>query len=514
MKKKNILMVLAMLIVSVAYSQSVYYYTNGEKRYLRLEDNRRFVLVKTSDTTAFKRNCSILESTAMFFKPLILSDTSFMTEDFSWSIVDVDGKDVFVNVDLEYDAPFFIAENNEVVGLSHLFYVQLHDLEDTSLLRAIANNYKVEILGHNVYMPLWFTLACSNESLGNALEMANIFYESGFFEAAEPDIMVEGLLQCVNDPLFSQQWGLQNIGQDGGTEGVDIHYCSAQELTKGESYIKVAIIDEGVDLQHEDLPNITSSYDLFDHQSQDEIYGPHGTACAGIIGASADNNVGVAGISPNCQLMSIVTDFHINADVAQRMANGIEWAWRHGASVISNSWTIKNIPVGLINTAIQDAVSQGRNGKGCVIVFSSGNENHSYVEYPSSNENVISVGAIDRCGNRCVRVDVGYSCDYWDSYHLGSSYGQNLSVVAPGVSVPTTDRSGFLGYTTNDYRLDFLGTSSACPHVSGIAALMLSVDSNLLWTDVRDIIELTAQKVGNYEYEEDGVHTNGKWNEQ
>lgn len=59
MKKKNILMVLAMLIVSVAYSQSVYYYTNGEKRYLRLEDNRRFVLVKTSDTTAFKRNCSI-----------------------------------------------------------------------------------------------------------------------------------------------------------------------------------------------------------------------------------------------------------------------------------------------------------------------------------------------------------------------------------------------------------------------------------------------------------------------
>lgn len=109
MKKKNILMVLAMLIVSVAYSQSVYYYTNGEKRYLRLEDNRRFVLVKTSDTTAFKRNCSILESTAMFFKPLILSDTSFMTEDFSWSIVDVDGKDVFANVDLEYDAPFFIA---------------------------------------------------------------------------------------------------------------------------------------------------------------------------------------------------------------------------------------------------------------------------------------------------------------------------------------------------------------------------------------------------------------------
>lgn len=62
-------------------------------------------------------------------------------------------------------------------------------------------------------MPEWFVLSCDNESKGNALEMANSFYESGLFAAAEPDLMEDMLIQCVNDTYFPQQWALQNTGQ-------------------------------------------------------------------------------------------------------------------------------------------------------------------------------------------------------------------------------------------------------------------------------------------------------------
>ena len=112
---------------------------------------------------------------------------------------------------------------------------------------------------------------------------------------------------------------------------------------------------------------------------------------------------------------------------------------------------------------------------------------------------------MDRCGFRCVRIDVNLpSCELWDNYHPGSSYGNRLSVVAPGVHIATTDRYGYPGYSFSDYMEYFLGTSSACPHVSGVAALILSVDSSLTTNEVRNIIEQTAQKVGGYDKKSGG----------
>lgn len=112
-----------------------------------------------------------------------------------------------------------------------------------------------------------------------------------------------------------------------------------------------------------------------------------------------------------------------------------------------------------------------------------------------------------------------------DGEGWGGCYGNQLDIVAPGVLIPTADRQGNLGYnynnknndyTNRDFTKKFNGTSSACPHVAGVAALILSVNPNLTGQEVRDIIEKTAQKVRPdlYNYQSDQSHPNGTWNNE
>ena len=109
------------------------------------------------------------------------------------------------------------------------------------------------------------------------------------------------------------------------------------------------------------------------------------------------------------------------------------------------------------------------------------------------------------------------SCDgenWW-----GSNYGSALDVVAPGVKIYTTDISGSKGYNSSsgengDYNTNFNGTSAACPHVAGVAALVLSANPSLSAQEVRRIIESTAQKVGNYNYSYNSNRPNGTWNNE
>lgn len=68
----------------------------------------------------------------------------------------------------------------------------------------MASDNRITIIGNNEHMPLWYTLACTNEYSGNTLEMANRFYESGKFAAAEPNFLIENMIDCVNDTYFSQ----------------------------------------------------------------------------------------------------------------------------------------------------------------------------------------------------------------------------------------------------------------------------------------------------------------------
>lgn len=408
------------------------------------------------------------------------------------------------------------------IGLSHLFYVKLKKEQDIILLNELAKTKNVKIIGQNDFMPLWFTLSCSKESDGNALQMANYFYETGLFVASEPDFLVDDL---IHNPNYTDQWGLNNTGQCGGTVGLDIKAPQAWNITKGQN-VTVAVLDHGIELNHPDLLNMSPlSFDTESNTSPSLVLGNHGTACAGIIGA-ADNSIGSVGVASNCTLMSISNSLSGTPNSRQVRANGINFAWQNGADIISNSWG-SAVQYQIIDDAIDNALNQGRNGLGCVIVFSSGN-NNSNVSYPAnSNPDILAVGAMNQCGQRKSPT----SCDTETAW--GSNFGNELDIVAPGVLISTTDRQSNNGYNPNlpihnlaggtlvssdysdrDYTRWFNGTSSACPHVSGVAALVLSVNPNLTVQEVNNIIENTAQKVGGYTYSNNSSRPNGTWNNE
>ena len=286
-------------------------------------------------------------------------------------------------------------------------------------------------------------------------------------------------------------------------------------------------------MAHPDLQaNILPGYDASGNNSNgDPVWSSdnHGTPCAGIIGAVKDNGIGISGIAPSCKIIPIHTSNITGGLPSDYATNSIDWAWRNGADVISNSWRVP--PYTPLTTAINNAVSNGRGGKGCVVVFASGNDNSS-VNYPASLSNVIAVGAMSPCGER---KSPG-SCD---NENWGSNYGNELDIMAPGVLVPTTDRTGSNGYNPNipihtrnvpasktpkrttdytdrDYTVWFNGTSSAAPHLAGVAALILSINPTLTQNEVRNILEQTAQKIRTdlYTYSSTSGRPNGIWNSQ
>ncbi len=225
-------------------------------------------------------------------------------------------------------------------------------------------------------------------------------------------------------------------------------------------------------------------------------------ALAGVVGATRNNGIGISGIAPDIQLMSISTSLANNVLSRHYRGVGINWAWQNGAAIINNSWGASvNEPS--INNAIQNAVNQGRNGLGSIVIFSSGNGSSNSIEYPSNNPLTISIGAINR---NAIRANF-------------SSFGTGLDVVAPGVSITTTDRQGSFGYNTNLGDIGNFttleGTSYAAPQVAGIAALILSINPNLTLQQVRNAIESSAEKVGNYTYTlGSGEQPNLTWNDQ
>lgn len=405
-------------------------------------------------------------------------------------------------------SPCFKSAKGQRMGLSNNLYVKLNKASDIDILYDEAARLNLEVLGHNEFMPLWFTLSCGKTTKINALNASNLLYETGLFESAEPAFMYHDLLSSA-DPYFPNQWGLKNTGQYGSAyAGIDIKAEQAWAITSGSPGIKVAVFDHGFEMNHPDLQANTygTGYDAYTGTSPSVVRGNHGTACAGIVAAVQNNNLGVSGVAPTSKLISVSITLD-NADTPQMLANGFNWAWQNGADVISNSWG-NYAPSSIIEDAITETLTKGRGNKGTVVVFAAGNGNDITVGYPgNSNPLILVVGAVSPCGER---KNPG-SCDGED---WGSSYGYPLDVVAPGVKIPTTDRQGANGYNGTNYKLDFNGTSSACPGAAGVAALVLSANPSLTVQQVTDIIEESAQKVRTdlYNYAPSRSRKNRLWN--
>ena len=315
----------------------------------------------------------------------------------------------------------------------------------------------------------------------NTLEIANDFFETDMFIFSEPDFMQKTIL-FTNDPLYNDQWSLNNTGQSGGSSNSDIDIENAWQITKGREDIKIAVVDEGIDLTHPDL--INKLLPGFDASGNGTNGGPvnagtHGTNCAGIVGAEADNSIGIAGVANECSIIPVSFDV-VNAFDSE-VVDAIDWAWDSGeADVISNSWG-RAVPSSSIDLSIFNASTLGRDGLGSVVLFAGGNENESSVAYPANLPSIIAVGATDMCDER------------WDPSPCsgpgvlgGSNRGTHLDIVAPGVRVKTTHNGG--GY------VDFTGTSAATPIAAGAAALVLSVNPCLTKNKVKQILELSCDK--------------------
>ncbi len=353
---------------------------------------------------------------------------------------------------------------------------------------------KKGLLGKKAYI-----LKLKQGSGKNVLDIANTLHLNPIVEFAHPNFL--RLLKpfaTPNDPLFPNQWSLNNTGQNGWTIDADIDAPEAWDISTGSSTVTVAIIDEGVDLTHEDLSaNMLPGYDATGQGSggAPNSWDGHGTSCAGIVSAVTDNATGVAGVNWNVKILPVRIAYSPSSckgcywiTFDSWIADGIQWAVDNGADVLSNSWG-GGTPSNIINSAIQYAKANGRGGLGSIVVFAAGNDNGA-VSYPATRPEVIAVGATSPCDERKSPT----SCD--GEWWWGSNYGPELDVSAPGVKIYTTDITGSGGYTAGNYISDFNGTSSATPHVAGLAALILSVDSTLSATEVETIIKNTADDLG------------------
>jgi subtilisin family serine protease len=495
--KIYILFIFFAAFISANCQSNYYYYYKGEKKYLNLDKTTANISVLNPFQKTSLNNLQL--------KPYALEndESQNLTSSFKYAKIEFQSEPTDIeyfqklntikgtsNVRTVY--PSFIGQDGTKIGLSDYLYVKLKNISDYNLLQQKTNQYNLSIIEQNQFMPLWYTLRCTENTLLSSLELASILFETSLFASSIPDLLVDDLVICTNDTDFWQLWGLNNTD----FPSFDINACEAWEITEGNG-VNVAVLDTGIELTHNDLVNNLSnlSYDSESNTSPSVInysnyWAAHGTNCAGVIGAEKDNNLQVVGVAPQSTLMSISNSFTNTPNSRIKRADGINWAWLNGADIINNSW-ISAVQYDVIDDAIDNALLNGRGGLGTVIVFGAGNNFGSPVSYPAnSNDDILAVGSITQTGSRS---------DF-------SNIGDELDVVAPGSFIHTTNWNN--GVQT------FSGTSMAAPHVAGTAALILSVNPCLSVQQVNNIIEQTAQKIDGYIYTTSSTHQNGTWNDE
>lgn len=326
------------------------------------------------------------------------------------------------------------------------------------------------------------SLAGSGSPVDNALL-------AGAVLQAVPDLYLRRVRASIppDDPRYGGQWYMKRIDVE-----------SAWRITMGEPSVTVVVIDNGCDLAHEDLSaGMLAGLDVVDNDD-DPSYAPgargneHGTACAGIIGARADNGLGIAGVCPHCTLrcVRLLTPddgaVPISADV-----RAFQFVIDTGAAVVSNSWGFgERITVpGPLRTAIEKVVDEGRDGKGALVVFAAGNDDRVLGdEEITAVRGVISVGALN----------------VFDEAASFSNHGPSLTLTAPAGTV-TTDITGAEGEDPGNYTAHFGGTSSAGPVVAGAAALLVAAAPDETGERLRSALVRTARPAP-YAVPDDGGH--------
>ncbi len=274
---------------------------------------------------------------------------------------------------------------------------------------------------------------------------------------AEPNY-IRHAMRTPNDPLVAEQWALNNI-----------QAYDAWDITTGEG-ILIAVLDTGVLSSHPDLSGrVLPGYNAINGSDRTEDDSGHGTAVAGLIAANTDNGAGIAGMCWNCSILPIkaLTARGQGTDLA--VARGIRWATDQGARVI-------NLSLGGSDDSrvLREAV-QYANSRGVLVISASGNERQqgNAVNYPAAYPEVLAVGGT---GNT-------------DTITGFSNTGDHLDLAAPSVGLWTTI-PGDREYGPPN------GTSFSSPYVAGTAGLVWTLRPDLANTDVKCILEASADDQG------------------
>lgn len=315
------------------------------------------------------------------------------------------------------------------------------------------------------------------------VSIPKLLIESGLFEYVEYEVIYR-TFSTPND-LHINQWHLKKIFAE-----------QAWDLQVGVSNIKIAIVDDAIDINHPDLKNVmyVNSGEIAGNGIDDDGNGyiddvngwnanykignpnppfnnrsdfTHGTHCAGIAAAQTNNNLGIASIAYNVSIIPVACSDSMSPGRVVGGYDGIIYAADAGAKVISLSWG------GSMYSSTGQIVIDYAINKGIIICAAAGNSNVSTKMFPAAFNGVIAVAASDNA----------------DKKASFSNYGNWVDITAPGVGI----WSSVTGFS---YLYDYLsGTSMACPLTAGLCALMLSKNKMLTLAEIEQCLKSSADNL-------------------
>lgn len=395
------------------------------------------------------------------------------------------------------DALLAAADEDGVVDIAKVSQLKIDGLDIKSAETSFHIGGKFEKAQRESGLHRWFDIGYEKSVV--LTKAASGLSEVDGVTLVEPIYLPQSRSVTMNDPLFSLQWHYHSTGQGSAVNGMDIKLQEAWDTygVYGNSSVIVAILDSGVDTTHPDLEgnlwtneaeaNGTEGRDDDGNGYKDDIHGynfvagsaaihaeNHGTHVAGTVGAVNNNGLGVCGVAggrypqKGVRLMCLQIMDENYPDKGANLLKVFQYAAENGAVIAQNSWGYKadvtEMPAGdrtaidyFIEHAGMDADGKQTGPmKGGLVVFAAGNDAQDYA-YPAKYEKVLSVAAIGPDGKA--------------AYY--TNYGDWVSVCAPGGNERLVE--GGVYSTLPGAKYGYLqGTSMACPHVSGLAALTLS----------------------------------------
>lgn len=299
-----------------------------------------------------------------------------------------------------------------------------------------------------------------------------------------------------DDSLFGNQWHLENTAQYSlSSAGEDANVRPAWDLGYTGRGTRLAIVDDGLELLHQDLSANVVSGESWDYggDDSDPTVNEHGTSVAGVAAAVGGNGLGVTGAAPEARLVgyAVLTAGAGDADIADALERDAA-----DTSAYNNSWGMPAYWAGTLygfseaptsfHDAVEVGITDGRGGLGSVYLKAAGNSGSPRASFDGTNgvRGMNVIGAVNSQGSA--------------SYY--SQPGACILVCAPSndqggrPGITTTDRSGSAGYSSTNYTSSFGGTSSATPLVTGVVALVLQVRPDLRWWEVPVLLALSARR--------------------